>query len=66
MAMEGWIPPYSSCLEQSDGRAAREAKGHLAHRWFCFTTTLERILREEVTTAAQVSSADDSKARTVK
>ena len=29
-------------------------------------TTFERILRDEVTTAAQVSSAEDSRARTVK
>ena len=30
------------------------------------TTTLDRIWRSEVTTAAQVSSAEDSRARTVK
>lgn len=29
------------------------------------TTTLDRTLRSEVTTAAQVSSAEDSRARTV-
>ena len=34
--------------------------------WFCLRTTFERIWRDEVTTAAQVSSADDSSARTVK
>jgi hypothetical protein len=33
---------------------------------FCLTTTFERILAKEVTTAAQVSSAEDSRARTVK
>lgn len=37
-----------------------------AHTWFCLRTTFERILRDEVTTAAQVSSAEDSRARTVK
>lgn len=31
----------------------------------CFTTTLERMRRDEVTTAAQVSSAELSRARTV-
>lgn len=43
------------------GRSGRET-----HTWFCLRTTFERILRDEVTTAAQVSSAEDSKARTVK
>ena len=33
---------------------------------FCLMTTFERILRAEVTTAAQVSSAEDSMARTVR
>jgi len=33
---------------------------------FCLMTTFERILREESTTAAQVSSAEDSIARTLK
>ncbi len=37
-----------------------------AHTWFCLMTTFERILRDEVTIAAQVSSAEDSRARTVK
>jgi hypothetical protein len=40
--------------------------GRGAHTWFCLRTTFERILRDEVTTAAQVSSAEDSRARTVK
>lgn len=33
---------------------------------FCLITTFERILRDEFTTAAQVSSAEDSIARTLK
>lgn len=33
---------------------------------FCFITTFDKTRRSEVTTAAQVSSADDSRARTVK
>ena len=36
------------------------------HTWFCFTTTFERISPDEATTAAHVSSAEDSRARTVK
>ena len=32
---------------------------------FCLITTLERILLVEVTIAAQVSSAEDSRARTL-
>lgn len=43
-----------------------EGSGRETHTWFCLRTTFERILRDEVTTAAQVSSAEDSKARTVK
>ena len=45
-------------------RIGRSGRG--AHTWFCLRTTFERILRDEVTTAAQVSSAEDSRARTVK
>ena len=37
-----------------------------AHDACWFTTILERILRSDVTTAAQVSSAEDSSARIVK
>jgi hypothetical protein len=48
------------------GRVRIGRSGRGAHTWFCLRTTFERILRDEVTTAAQVSSAEDSKARIVK
>ena len=48
------------------GKARIGRSGRGAHIWFCLRTTFERILRDEVTTAAQVSSAEDSRARTVK
>ena len=51
---------------RSKVRIGRSASGSGAHIWFCLRTTFERILRDEVTTAAQVSSAEDSRARTVK
>ena len=38
----------------------------IANKLFCLMTTFERISRFEVTTAAQVSSAEDSSARTEK
>ena len=44
----------------------RTGRGGPAHYACCFTTTFERISLSELTTAAQVSSAEDSKARTVK
>jgi len=48
------------------GKVRIRRSGRGAHTWFCLRTTFERILRDEVTTAAQVSSAEDSRARTVK
>ena len=47
------------------GRVRIGRRGRGAHTSFCLRTTFERILRDEVTTAAQVSSAEDSRARTV-
>ena len=40
--------------------------GMIANKVFCLMTTFERISRLEVTMAAQVSSAEDSSARTEK
>ena len=48
-------------------RTRSDVKAEMAAHDACwFTTILDRILRSDVTTAAQVSSAEDSSARTVK
>jgi hypothetical protein len=61
----GCIPPYPSCLDIVICYMRNKAPGEGTHRWCCLITTFERIRREESTTAAQVSSAEDSRARTV-
>lgn len=66
MAVIGYIPPYCSCLNKERSEETKTAKRDCAYRSFCLITTLERIDFDEWTTAAQVSSADDSIARTVK
>lgn len=64
MAVIGSMPLNCSCLGNSSGGA--RTKEFATHSFNCLTTTLERIRLSEVTTAAHVSSADDSMARTVK
>lgn len=63
-----WL--YSTILFVTVGLRIRLLKkkidGLATNMSCCLMTILERILREELTTAAQVSSADDSMARTLK
>ena len=65
IATVGCIPPNTSCLRDHQTTVAVYSLEN-THRWSCLTTMFESICREDVTTAAQVSSAELSRASTVK
>jgi len=68
MALDGQHGMYAAIgfMAEIAGEGRRGVERGRPYRWFCLMTTFERILRAEVTTAAQVSSAEDSMARTVR
>ena len=66
IATIGSIPPYTSWLQAFILLVSHFMGLEETCLRSCFRTTLDRILRSEVTTAAQVSSAEDSRASTLK
>ncbi len=69
MFMDSFYRMYPSILLVSARlkvRFIKKRNGLVTYVSCCLMTILERIFREELTTAAHVSSADDSMARTLK
>ena len=66
IATYGCIPPYASCLRRNFVQTFPLILLLISTHWSsCLTTTFDKILRSEFTTATHVSSAEDSNARTV-
>ena len=68
VGMDGHKGVYAAMLFDAGRKGELRERGREeGTNWDCWlTTTFERIWRREVTTAAQESSAEDSRARTVK